>query len=231
MSKSQLMNNLIYKIKRFFTLSPPKNTVTRHSLVGKSELWEMKRNFQIRFLKEAGLEPHHHFLDIGCGTLRGGIPVIEYLHPRHYLGIDAREEAIQEARKELQDARLVHKKPAIRLVKNIADLNLSSRFDFIWAFSVLFHMTDEILQDTLKLVSSCITNNGRFYANIHIGNCADGSWREFPVVYRSLEFYRKACLQCDLTVRDLGRLQENGHISGIADQDEQTMLEIKKRQD
>ena len=78
----------------------------RHSLVGRPELWQLKRDFQISFLREHGLEPGHFLLDIGCGTLRGGIPIIEYLDAGSYVGIDVRSEAIEEARRELREHRL-----------------------------------------------------------------------------------------------------------------------------
>jgi len=46
----------------------------RHALVGAGYLWELKREFQIEFLKEAGLSPGDYLMDVGCGTLRGGDP-------------------------------------------------------------------------------------------------------------------------------------------------------------
>ena len=51
----------------------------RHGLVGRPELWQQKRDFQIAFLREHGLLPAHVLVDLGCGTLRGGIPIIAYL--------------------------------------------------------------------------------------------------------------------------------------------------------
>jgi cyclopropane fatty-acyl-phospholipid synthase-like methyltransferase len=51
----------------------------RHSLVGPGKLWEMKRAFQIHFLQSVGLTSDQYLLDLGCGTLRGGIPIIKYL--------------------------------------------------------------------------------------------------------------------------------------------------------
>ena len=56
----------------------------RHAMVGPAKLWKMKRDFQIKFLKKSGLLPKHYLLDIGCGTLRGGIPFIEYLDEKKY---------------------------------------------------------------------------------------------------------------------------------------------------
>ena len=44
------------------------------------------RRFQIAFLKERGLVPSSQLLEIGCGPLTGGIPIIEYLEPGNYVG-------------------------------------------------------------------------------------------------------------------------------------------------
>ena len=63
------------------------NPSERHSLVGPAHLWEIKRAFQIQFLQSVGLTPDQYLLDMGCGTLRGGIPIIKYLEPGHYYGI------------------------------------------------------------------------------------------------------------------------------------------------
>ena len=62
----------------------------RHSLVGPEHLWKMKRDFQIRFLKDMNLQPEHYLIEIGCGTLRGGIPIINYLQKGHYFGADVK---------------------------------------------------------------------------------------------------------------------------------------------
>ena len=67
----------------------------RHALVGPAHLWEMKRDFQIQFLKAMGMKPEHYLFDIGCGTLRGGIPLISYLHSGHYFGAEVRAEALE----------------------------------------------------------------------------------------------------------------------------------------
>src|SRR5215475_8544809 len=81
----------------------------RHSLVGPMRGWQKKRDFQIFFLKQMGLQPAHYLLDIGCGTLRGGIPLIDYLDPGHYFGVEVRPLVLEEAAKELGEAGLEHK--------------------------------------------------------------------------------------------------------------------------
>ena len=57
-----------------------------------------------------GLAPEHYLLDIGCGTLRGGIPLIAYLLNGHYFGIEMRADILDEGRTELAEAGLVGKR-------------------------------------------------------------------------------------------------------------------------
>ena len=87
------------KLNSFIALTT--NQGRRHSMVGPAHLWKMKRDFQNRFLRQIGLRPEHYFLEIGCGTLRGGIPIIQYLEQGHYFGLDVRNEVIEEAKKEV----------------------------------------------------------------------------------------------------------------------------------
>ena len=83
----------------------------RHARVGSPRLWKMKREFQFDFLKRMGLERTQVLLDLGCGTLRGGIPLIEFLERGHYIGVDVRADVLDEARAELREAGLEHKSP------------------------------------------------------------------------------------------------------------------------
>src|SRR5215472_262077 len=54
-------------------------------------LWEEVGQLQLDFLVAQGLMPHHRLLDIGCGSLRGGVKLIRYLCAGHYAGIDLHE--------------------------------------------------------------------------------------------------------------------------------------------
>ena len=199
----------------------------RHSLVGPAHLWKMKRDFQIKFLKDMNLKPDHYLLEIGCGTLRGGIPLIDYLKDGHYFGAEIRAEALEEGRKELREAGLEGKNPTLLLSPDISKLVVDRKFDYIWAFSVLIHMYDEILNDTLSFVRSHLLEEGVFYANVKYGEKADGHWQGFPVVTRNFDFYHQACSKNGLVVTDIGPIKNFGHITNIEEQDNNRMLKIQ----
>jgi len=197
-------------------------------LVGPAHLWEMKRAFQIDFVRGRGLAPFHRFLDVGCGTLRGGLPIIDYLERGHYYGIDVRAEALDEARKELAEAGLAHKQPVLVLGGDFDAMNLGAAFDVVWAFSMLFHLSDTILPGALRFVRRHLADGGTFYANVNaVSDRPPGEWRGFPVMSHDVAFYAEQARLGDLTVRDLGALRDLGHVSGAVDQDDQRMLEFR----
>lgn len=223
------MKDTFVALKRHLGSVIQSNKERRHHLVGPSSLWMMKRDFQIQFLKKMGLKPEHYLFDIGCGTLRGGIPIIDYLNNGHYFGSEVRPEVLEEGQQELRDAGLDIKNPTLIHSPDISKISIDQKFDFIWAFSVLIHMNDDILRDTLRFVSNHLSDDGAFYTNVNIGEKNEGNWQEFPVVWRTLEFYNQECFKNNLNFVDIGSLKSHGHRSNIESQDNQTMLCITKK--
>ncbi len=188
----------------------------RHRAVGPSEFFQEKRQFQIEFLKRQGLKPHHSFLDVGCGSLRGGIPVIDLLDAGNYMGIEVRSEVLAEARKELAASGLEHKRPELILGGDFDTLESPRRFEFAWAFSVLIHMEDHISEACVKWVAEHLKDGGRFYANANVGPTRDAMGGEgFPVLTRELEFYESHAEKAGLHLTDLGTLESFGHDFGL----------------
>lgn len=200
----------------------------RHGMVGPPYLWKMKREFQIKFLKDMDLKPDHYLLDLGCGTLRGGIPIIEYLEIGHYFGIEVRKEVLNEGQKELVETGLEWKKPNLLISSDITNYKIDQKFDFVWAFSVLPHMSDEILVDNLTFVSKHLADDGVFYANVNIDEREEKNWQGFPIVSRTFDFYSQKCEESGLSVSCVGILKDLGHISNQTLPDSQTMLKITK---
>jgi cyclopropane fatty-acyl-phospholipid synthase-like methyltransferase len=202
----------------------------RHRKVGPLQLWKKKRAFQIRFLKDAGLKPTHRVLDIGCGTLRGGIPIIAFLDKGNYHGVEVRADVLEEGRKELREAGLEGKEPRLTVAESLRSLDLPVKFDYIWAYSVLLHMSDEILSDCLDFVDRHISQSGSLYANVCVGERRETrlGWQGFPVVWRSWDFYREAAARRSLHVEDWGTLESLGDVSDVRIMDEQRMLRFHR---
>lgn len=51
--------------------------------------WDETGRVQMTLLRDAGLLPHHHLLDIGAGSLRLGCKAVPYLDAGHYWATDA----------------------------------------------------------------------------------------------------------------------------------------------
>ncbi|MEQ8325081.1 MAG: class I SAM-dependent methyltransferase [Vicingaceae bacterium] len=200
----------------------------RHALVGAPKYWKLKQQFQYDFLIGHGLKEGSHLLDIGCGTLRGGIPLIKFLDDKNYTGIEVREAALIEGRKELADEGLEYKEPKLICFDDFSELKLDEQFDFILAFSVLFHLEDSIAKKCFEFVGRSLKNEGVFYANVNADSGQNGKWLEFPVMHRDISFYREICQASGLSLKVLGKLKEFGHLTGDDKQDHQVMLEIKK---
>ena len=220
------MRKTIYKLKqKIKSILTNDKKEKRHSLVGAAINWKLKQQFQINFLKSQGIKPEDVFLDIGCGTLRGGIPIIEYLDQGNYFGIDIRDNVIKEAKKELKEENLNTKEPTILKFDDFKFLELDSKFDKILAFSVLIHLKDDIVNDCMQFVSKYLkTNESVFYANVNYGDRPDGSWSGFPVVFRSFDFYKNLAKKYGMTVSELGDLKSHGHLSGDKLSDRQMLL-------
>lgn len=200
----------------------------RHALVGPAHLWKMKQDFQIQFLQSHGLQPFHKLIDIGCGTLRGGIPIIDFLDKDNYYGVDVRSKVIEEGLKELDKFKLQHKNPTVQTFDHFQNLEFKVKFDYMFAFSVLIHLEDKIAMACFEFAGKYLGSDGVFYANVNIGKNEDGKWQGFPIVFRSKDFYESMANENGLTIKQIGTLKELGHDSGQELADQQVMFEIRK---
>jgi SAM-dependent methyltransferase len=175
-----------------------------------------------------GLAKQHQLLDLGCGTLRGGLPLIAYLSAGNYTGIDVRAEIIEEALRELEEAGLEQRYPRIGHVESLAGARPARAYDYVWAFSVLMHLEDESSRPRSRSRRATCARRARFYANVHLGDGRLGTWSGFPVSRGRSTGTRARAHEAGLAAESLGRLCELGHVSGDRNCDSQFMLRFRK---
>lgn len=135
-------------------------------------LWEEMGRHQFEFLSARGLGPQHRLLDIGCGSLRGGLLFIDYLDVGNYTGFDLSTQVIEVAKSKVAENGLDYKNPKLLVNK---DRNLKfdfldgSRFDFILAQSVFSHLLPEHIDECFGHISQVMAPGGKFFFTHHPG--------------------------------------------------------------
>jgi steroid delta-isomerase-like uncharacterized protein len=127
-------------------------------------LWEKEGGKQIAFLKEQGLKPQHYFLDVGCGTLRGGVKVIPYLEAGHYYGVDDGPEVLIGARQALKEAGLQAKEPHLVEMADFDFPSLQRRFDYALARAVFTDIPLSPIIRCIMNIDKVLVPGGTFYA-------------------------------------------------------------------
>lgn len=102
--------------------------------------WEETGLVQMQLLLAAGLDPHHHLLDIGAGALRLGCRAVPYLNPGHYWATDLSGALMRRG----FDLELADKTrlPPDRLIEDahFAFPGVPDSIDFAIAFAVFTHL-------------------------------------------------------------------------------------------
>jgi ubiquinone/menaquinone biosynthesis C-methylase UbiE len=132
--------------------------------------WDLMGPAQLEFMKSVGLEPHHRLLDVGCGSLRGGVCFIPYLDVGNYYGIDKEPSLIDAAReKEIPRYKLQDKKPNLYVVDDFDVSRIGVEFDFMFSHSVFSHLSPEQIERCLNNLLSWLKPGGALYIDYKEG--------------------------------------------------------------
>ena len=133
-------------------------------------LWDQVGTLQFDFLVKQGLEPHHRFLDMGCGAMRGGVHFVRYLNAGHYYGLDFNASLLEAGQHELSKAGLLSKKPQL-LVDDQFDVGrFATKFEYALALSLFTHLP-------MNHIVRCLVEVGRSLAT---GGCLFATFFEAP---------------------------------------------------
>jgi SAM-dependent methyltransferase len=128
-------------------------------------MWAVVGPMQRVFLVEQGLAPAHRLLDVGCGPLRAGIHLVEYLAPAHYYGIDINATLLDAGYEHELPAHLRERLPRDHLrVTDRFDCDFGVPFDYAIAQSVFTHVSLNDIRLCVYRVSRQLTPEGRFFA-------------------------------------------------------------------
>lgn len=169
-------------------------------------LWEEAGEAQLEFLRAAGLKPHHYYLDIACGSLRGGTKLIPYLEPDHYMGIDQEEALIHLGiQNELGWDLYREKYPSFMVSDSFEFHHFQHRPDFAGAFSLFTHLPADQVRDCLSKLHSCIRENGVFLASF--SECdAPQSNPGNPQPHRGFHYTRQQMIEFGLQTGWIGEI-------------------------
>jgi len=127
-------------------------------------LWDELGHLQLDFLVKSGLMPDHKLVDIGCGSLRGGVHYVEYLNEGNYYGLDINQSLIEAGTIELKEAGLLDKKPHLIVDDQFSIDRFSAKFDFMVSVSLFTHLPMNIIVRCLNKAREGLAPNGIYYS-------------------------------------------------------------------
>lgn len=135
-----------------------------HEAVG--GMWEKIGKLQLDFLVNNGLQPHHKLLDIGCGTLRGGVYFIRYLNAGNYSGIDISPKAVEYGKRLVEQEGLSRKQPRLEVNKTktarFKEFD-DEVFDYLLAHSVFTHLKPEHIEECFHHIGRIMNQDSLFF--------------------------------------------------------------------
>lgn len=139
--------------------------------VGGSWVWEEVGRLQLKFLVERGLKYSDCLLDIGCGSLRAGRHLINYLDPGKYLGLEKHGDLLAAGiAHELAPGLVEVKRPEFVISSSFEFHRLSQKPDISIAQSVFAHFSSADISSCLKRLRAYVGSNHVCYATFFEGD-------------------------------------------------------------
>lgn len=122
---------------------------------------------QLEILLSRGLLPHHRVLDVGCGVLRGGWWVINFLRPNRYCGIEPNTKMLEGGMDVMLGPELIEeKRPRFSPNPDFDFSVFNERFDFVIARSIWTHASLEQIRTMLRGFLAHTTPEAEFITSI-----------------------------------------------------------------
>jgi hypothetical protein len=152
---------------------------------------------QLELLKRNGLKRHHHVLEIGCGALVAGRPLIQFLKPDRYVGIEPNSWLVDAAYQHFPDMAewFLEKRPLFLSRTDFDASETGRRFDFALSHSILSHAAHWQLPVFLAHVAAVLSSYGTAVVSLRMhdehgtlmGDSRHESWQYPGASYFALE--------------------------------------------
>lgn len=148
--------------EREFTAEEIEKGVHR-SFIGGS--WDTHGRTQLEYLLSRGLQPADTVLDVGCGCLRAGRHLVDYLEPERYFGVDANLSLLQAGYDlELSDEQRAKLPPSHLRANERFDVDFGVPVDLAIAQSVFSQVSLNHIRLCLYRVAKVVRPGGVFLA-------------------------------------------------------------------
>jgi SAM-dependent methyltransferase len=114
----------------------------------------------LEFLKQRGLSQHSRVLELGCGALSLGRPLITFLAPGHYVGVDPAGWAVEAAFQQFPV--LESQAPQFLWRDDFSAAELGVSFDVVVACDLASHFAHAQLSQMLAAVRPLVPEGGQF---------------------------------------------------------------------
>lgn len=123
------------------------------------------------FLLARGLKPTHCCVDYGCGSLRLGRFLIEFLEPGKYLGLDVTDQFYRMGASHLPEDLLAGKKPFLAVIDAASLAHArDAKPDFIASWHVLSKVPEQQLEDFFRKIIGMMGPNTKAFVHFPESN-------------------------------------------------------------
>jgi SAM-dependent methyltransferase len=131
------------------------------AFVGPPDDYDLLGAAQFSLLVRLGLRHNHTVLDYGCGSLRAGRFLIQYLDSGGYHGLEPNAWLIEDALdRQLGRDVLEIKHPAFLHHDSFSSAEFEHRFDYVLVHSIISHTGPDLIGRVLSQIASALSNDG-----------------------------------------------------------------------